>query len=76
MAPDDVTLPQNFLMTRRQWLRNWLIVRTCFGVDHNALDGLKEFGEEISEREAELEYYIPRGMALRPQIPVLILRHA
>ena len=71
-APDGVTLPRNVLMARGQWLRTWLIVRTCFGVDHNASDGLKEFGEERSARETELEEYIPRDKALRPHIPALI----
>ena len=28
-APNGVTLPQNFSMARGQWLRTWLIVRTC-----------------------------------------------
>ena len=58
-APDGVTLPRNFLMARGQWLRTWLIVATCFGVDHNALEGLQNFGEELSARETELEEYIP-----------------
>ena len=31
-APDGITLPHNFSMARRQWLRNRLIVATCFGV--------------------------------------------
>ena len=55
LSPDSVTLPQNFSMDRRQWLRTQLIVGTCFGVDHNAYDGLKEFGEEMSARDTELE---------------------
>ena len=75
-APDGVTLPRNVLMARGQWLRTWLIVRTCFGVDHNASDGLKEFGEERSARETELEEYIPRETALCPKILAPILRHA
>ena len=49
-APDGVTLPQNSSMARRQWLRTQLIVGTCFGVDHNTLEGLKDFGAEISAR--------------------------
>ena len=44
LAPDGVTLPQNFLMACGQWLRTRLIAGTCFGVDHNFSDGLKEFG--------------------------------
>ena len=67
--PDGVTLPRNFSMARGQWLRTRLIVATCFGVDHNASKGLKEFGEELSARETELEEYIPRDAALLPQIP-------
>ena len=47
LAPNGVTLPCNFLMARGQWMRTQLIVRTCFGVEHNALEGLKEFGEEL-----------------------------
>ena len=39
-APDGVTLPQNFLMARVQWLQTRLNVCKCFGVDHNASDGL------------------------------------
>ena len=39
-APDGVTLPRNFSMARGQWLRTRLIVATCFGVDHNASEGL------------------------------------
>ena len=54
-APDDVTLPHNFSMPRGQWLRTRFIVRTCFGVDHNASEGLKEFGKEMLAREMELE---------------------
>ena len=65
-APDGVTLPRIFFMARGQWLRTRLIVGTCFGVDHDASDGLKAFGEEILERETELEEYIPRNTALRP----------
>ena len=72
-APDGVNLPRNFSMARRKWLRTWLIVRTCFGVDHNASYGLKEFGEEMLARETELEEYIPRDSAILPQITVLIL---
>ena len=74
-APDGVTLPRKMLMARGQWLRNWLIVGTCFGVDHNTSNGLKEFGGKISARETELEEYIPRDMALCRQIPALILQH-
>ena len=53
-----------------------MIVGTCFGVDHNKSDGLKEFGEEMSTRETELGEYIPCDKDLRHQIPALILRHA
>ena len=45
-------------------------------MDHNASEGLGELGEELSERETELEEYLPRDTALLPQILVLILRHA
>ena len=76
LAPDGVTLPCNFSMARGQWLRTWLIVRTCFGVDHNASEGLREFCEEMSAGEIDLEEYIPRDAALLPQIPALLLRHA
>ena len=58
-APDGVTLPRNFSMARGQWLRTRLIAATCFGVDHNASEGLQIFGEELSARETELEEYIP-----------------
>ena len=47
-APDGVTLPRNFSMARRQWLRTRLIVATCFGMDHNASEGLQNFEEELS----------------------------
>ena len=53
-APDGVTLPCNFSMARGQWLRTSLIFATCFGEDHNASEGLKEFGEELLARETEL----------------------
>ena len=75
-APDGVTLPRNFLMARGQWLSTRLIVATCFGVDHNASEGLQNFGEELSAQETELEEYIPRDATLLPQIPALLLRHA
>ena len=75
-APDSMTLPQNFSMVCGQWLRTRLIAGTCFGVEHNASDGLKDFGEEMSARETELVKYIPRDAALCPQVPALILRHA
>ena len=42
-------------MAREQWIRNRLIVGTCFGVDDNASEGLKEFEEEMSARETYLE---------------------
>ena len=60
-------------MSRGQWLQTRLIVRTCFGVDHNVSDVLKGFGEEMLAREAELEEYLPPDTDLRPQIPALIL---
>ena len=75
-APDGVTLPQNFSMARGQWLRTRLILATCFGVDHNASEGLQNFGEELSARETELEEYIPQDSLLLSQIPALLLRHA
>ena len=53
-----------------------MVVGTCFGVDHNASEVLREFGEEMSARETELEEYIPRDSSLLPQILMLILRHA
>ena len=74
--PDGVTLPHNFSMARWQWLRTRLIVGTCFGIDHNASECLREFGEEMSARETDLEEYQPRDAALLPQIPALLLRHA
>ena len=76
LSPDGVTLPRNFSMARGQWLRTQLIVGTCFGVDHNASEGLREFDEEVPVRETDLEEYVPRDSALLPQIPVLLLRHA
>ena len=72
-APDGVTLPRNVSMDRGQWLRTWLIVGTCFVVDHKPSDGLKEFGEEMLARKTDLEEYIPRELALRPQIPAIVL---
>ena len=53
-----------------------MIFGACFGVDHNASKGLKDFGEEMSARETDFEYYIPREVALHPQVPALILLHA
>ena len=44
-APNRVTLPCNFSMSCGQCLRTRLIVGTFFGVDHNASEGLREFGE-------------------------------
>ena len=76
LAPDRVTLPRNFLMARGQWLRMRLIVATCFGIDHNASEGLKKFREELSERETEMEEYIPRDASHLPHILALLLRHA
>ena len=75
LAPDDVTLLRNFSMARGQWLRTRLIVRTCLGVDHNASEGLGEFGKEMLARETDLEEYLPRNSALLPQIPTLLHRH-
>ena len=63
-APDGLTLPRNLSMARGQWLRTRLIVATCFGVDHNASEGLQNFGEELSARETDLEEYIPRDSSL------------
>ena len=59
-----------------QWLRTRLIVTTCFGVDHNASEGIQNFREELSARETYLEEYIPWDVTLLPQTPTLILRHA
>ena len=75
-APDGVTLPRNFSMARGQWTRTGMIIGTCFGVDQNASEGLKEFGEELSARETELEEYIHQDTTLLPQIPALLLRHS
>ena len=75
-APDGFTLPRNFSMACGQWLRTRLIVSTCFGVDHNASEGLQKFGEELSAQETELEEYVPRDTTLLTQIPALLLRHA
>ena len=57
-------------------MRTRLIVGTCFGVDHNASEGLMEFGKELLASETELEEYLPRDAVLLPQIPALILWHA
>ena len=76
LAPDGVTLPRNFSMARGPWLRTRLVVATCFGVDHNASEGIQNFGEELSAWETELEEYIPRDATLLPPIPSLLLRHA
>ena len=45
-------------------------------MDHNALEGLQNFGEELSAQETKLEEYIPRDYLLLAQIPALLLRHA
>ena len=45
LAPDGVTFPRNFSMACGKWLRTRLIVGTCFGVDHNTLEVLREFGK-------------------------------
>ena len=74
-APVGVTLPQNFSMARGQWMQTRLIVGYFFGVYHKALEGLKEFVEELLARVTELEEYIPQDEALLPQIPSLLLRH-
>ena len=69
-------MPKQFpTINRGQWLRTRLIVGNCFGVDHNASEVLREFGEEMLARETELEEYVPRDSALLPQIPALLLRH-
>ena len=73
-APDGVTLPRNFTMALGEWLRTRLIVATCFGVDHNASEGLQNFREELSAQETELEKYIPRDSSLLAHIPALLLR--
>ena len=65
-APDGVTLPQNFSMARGQWMRTRLIVGTFFGVDHNAWERLREFGEELLVRVTELGEYLPRHAAILP----------
>ena len=63
-------------MARWQWLRTRLIFWTCFGVDHNASEGLRGFDEEMLARETDMEEYIPRDSALLPQIPALLIRQA
>ena len=75
-SPNGVTLPHNFSVDCGQWLRTQLIVGTCFGVDHNASEGLREFGEKMFVREIELEEYLLRDAAILPQIPALLLWHA
>ena len=37
---------------------------------------MREFGEEMSARETELEEYVPRDSTLLPHIPALLLWHA
>ena len=76
LAPDRVTLLKNLSIGHGQWIRTQLIVRTSFGVDHNTSKGLKDFGEEMLARETDLEEYILCNLALRPQVPALILYHA
>ena len=44
-APNGGTLPRNFSMVFEKWLRTRLIFGTCFGIDHNASEGLREFGK-------------------------------
>ena len=63
-------------MARGRWMRTRLVVGTCFSVDPNAYEGLKEFGKEMSARETDLDKYVPREAALRLQVPALIFRHA
>ena len=62
-------------MAHGQWMLTRLVLRTCFGVDHNVSKGLKEFGEEISARETDLGEYVPNEAALRPQVLDLIISH-
>ena len=76
LAPDGVTLPRNFSMSRGHWTRTQLIAGTCFYLDHNASKGLREFGEELSVRETELDEYLPRDVVLLPQFTALLLQHA
>ena len=45
-------------------------------MDHNASEGLQNFGEELSARETELEEYAPQDASLLTQIPAILLRHA
>ena len=54
-APHGVNLPRKFSMACGQWLRTRLIVNTCFFIDHNSTEGLKELGEEMLARETKLE---------------------
>ena len=60
-------------MARGNWLRTRLIFGNCFGVYHNTSEGLKEFGDEMSVRETDLEEYFPRDSSIIPQIPALLL---
>ena len=62
-------------MARGHCLSTRLIGATCFGVDHNASEGLHNFREELSAWETELEEYTARDATLLPQIPALLLRH-
>ena len=55
-------------------MRTRLIVAMCFGVDHNASEGLHNFGEELSARETKLEEYIPRDSSLLAQITALLVK--
>ena len=71
-----MTLPLNFSVARGQWLRTWLIVGTCFGIDHNASECLRDFSKEMSARKTDMEEYIPRDSDLLLQIPALLLQHA
>ena len=47
-------------MAHGQWLQTQLVVGTCFRVDYNASEGLKELGEEMLASKTDLEENVPR----------------
>ena len=49
-----------------------MVVGTCFGVDHNTSNGLKEFREKMLAREMELEEYSPREPRMKKNLPSLL----
>ena len=74
VTPDGVTTPTSHQQARGKHNRLRILGHSLFGERHTSSKQLKTFGQEMDQREQELEEYVPRERHLRPHVPALINR--